>query len=312
MSHHQLPHLTGDGPVVTDGGLETSLIFRDGLDLPHFAAFPLIRDEAGREILRTYFNRYLDIARRHNLPFVLDTATWRANPDWGERLDYTNDELARVNRDAVAFAEDIRAAAGNAAPVVLNGVVGPRGDGYVVGQTMSAEEAKRYHMLQIQTFADAGADMVTAVTMTYPEEATGIVRAAEAADIPVAISFTVETDGRLPNGQDLGAAIEQVDAESGGAAEYHMINCAHPTHFQSVIEQGGDWIGRLGGIRANASKKSHAELDEAEELDSGNPSELAREYSELRSAMPNVRLLGGCCGTDHTHVGEICSLWLGD
>jgi S-methylmethionine-dependent homocysteine/selenocysteine methylase len=301
-----LPQLAADRPFVTDGGLETTLIFHQGLDLPHFAAFDLLKDEAGAEALRRYYEPYLAIAREQGTGIVLDTATWRANRDWAERLGYSPDELAEANRRAVALVEGLREPD---VPSVLNGVVGPRGDGYVVGETMTAEEAEAYHAEQIGTFATTAADMVSAITMTYVEEAIGIARAAAAAGLPAVISFTVETDGRLPSGQALREAIEQTDAATGSSPAYYMVNCAHPTHFAGVLTDGA-WLERIGGLRANASTMSHAELDEATELDEGDPDELAAGYKAVSERLPNVVVLGGCCGTDARHVAAVADAWV--
>jgi homocysteine S-methyltransferase len=254
--------------------------------------------------LRNYFEPYLAIAREHGVGIVLDAPTWRANPDWGAKLGYSLDDLERANREAVAFVAETR----EQADVLVSGCVGPRGDGYVAAELMSAEEAERYHSWQVGVFADTSADLVSALTMNYVEEAVGITRAAASSGLPSVVSFTVETDGRLPSGQPLREAIEQVDADTGGAPAYFMINCAHPTHFDHVLA-GGAWLERIGGIRANASRMSHAELDEAEELDDGSPDELAAEYLELRSKLPNLTVVGGCCGTDHRHIGAICAAW---
>ena len=299
-----LPQLSGDRLFLTDGGLETTLIFHLGLELPDFAAFDLLRDDTGAEALRRYYESYIAIAREHGAGIVLDTATWRASRDWGERLGYSPEELAEANRRAVALIEELRALNPDV-PAVLDGVIGPRGDGYVVGETMTPEEAEAYHSEQIGTFAGTAADMVSAITMTYADEAVGIARAAQAAGLPAAISFTVETDGRLPSGQPLGEAIEQVDAETESAPAYFMINCAHPTHFEGVLE--GPWLERVRGIRANASRMSHEELDAAEELDEGDPDELAAQYRALRDRLPNATVLGGCCGTDDRHVAAIAA-----
>ena len=298
-------------PFLTDGGLETTLIFHRGLDLPCFAAFDLLKHDAGRDELRAYFAPYLGLARDQGVGFVLDTATWRANPDWALQLGYSLDDLDAANRAAVALAEEIRAAGpANGAPIVINGVIGPRGDGYDPGELMSPDEAEGYHARQVATFADSAADMVTAVTMTHAEEAIGIARAARAHDMPAVISFTVETDGRLPDGQPLGAAIERVDAETGGSVAYFMINCAHPSHFADVLEDDGAWRERVRGLRANASAKSHAELDEAEELDEGDPVALGAEHGALRPRLGSVAVLGGCCGTDCRHVEAIARAWM--
>ncbi len=285
--------------LITDGGMETTLIFHEGLDLPDFASFVLLDHPAGVEALRAYYRTYLEIARNRDVGIVLDTPTWRANRDWGERLGYSEEDLADVNRRGVELLEELRQPG-----MRLSGCIGPRGDGYRVDSAKSADEAEEYHSTQVETFAGTSADLVSALTLTYADEATGIVRAANQAGTPVVISFTVETDGRLPSGQPLGEAIEQVDAETAGGAEYFMINCAHPTHFEGVLEPA-PWLERLRGLRANASKKSHAELDESEELDEGDPAELAAAYAELRGRLPNLNVVGGCCGTDHRHIDAI-------
>jgi S-methylmethionine-dependent homocysteine/selenocysteine methylase len=306
----RLPQLDADRPFLADGGLETTLIFQRGIDLPHFAAFDLLRTDAGREELRTYFEPYIELAREREVGMVLDTATWRASLDWAQLLGYSPDDLDDANRAAVALAEEIRAVGEDErTPIVVNGVVGPRGDGYDPAELLSANEAEAYHSRQIATFADTAADMITAITMTHPEEAIGIVNAAGAAGVPVAISFTVETDGQLPTGQPLGQAVEQVDAETDGAADYFMVNCAHPTHFAAVLDDEGAWRDRIGGLRANASTKSHAELDEAEQLDEGDPVELGAQHRALRARLPNMVVLGGCCGTDHRHVAQVSYAW---
>jgi S-methylmethionine-dependent homocysteine/selenocysteine methylase len=305
-----LPQLSGDRVFLTDGGLETSLIFERGIELPLFAAFPLLDDPDGRAVLRDYFGPYLDAARERGAGFLLDTVTWRANRDWGAQLGYDAAELDRVNRDAVAFAQELRAEVVDpAAPILVTGVIGPRGDGYVADALMSAAEAEAYHAAQAGSFAAAGADLVGAITMTYTGEAIGIARAAAAVGLPAAISFTVETDGRLPSGQALGDAIEQVDAETLASPAYYMVNCAHPSHFAAVVAEGGAWRDRIAGLRANASAKSHEELDEAEELDAGDPRELAAGCAALRASLPNVTVLGGCCGTDARHVAAVASAW---
>lgn len=305
----RLPQLEG-GLFLTDGGLETTLIFHRGVDLPHFASFALMRTAEGRDTLKRYFEPYLAAARRHAAGFILDAPTWRANADWGRKLGYTGEQLAAVNRDSVALLEDLRE--GHEAPgfaLVINGVVGPRGDGYDPREVMSADEAQTYHTPQIAALAQSAADMVSAVTMTNVDEAIGIARAARVFDIPVAISFTIETDGRLPTGEGLGAAIEAVDAETGNGPAYYMINCAHPTHMECTFEEPGAWIARLGGLRANASRRSHEELNEAPDLDDGDPVELGAQYRDLLTRFPHIRVVGGCCGTDHRHVaciGEAC------
>jgi S-methylmethionine-dependent homocysteine/selenocysteine methylase len=292
---------------ITDGGMETTLTFHEGIELPEFAAFPLLDRGEGRAALTRYFAPYLDVARAYGARFQLDTPTWRANRDWGERLGYDRAALDRVNRDAVAFARGLAASNPDVA-VRVSGLVGPRGDGYVVEERMRPDEAQAYHAEQIGSLA--GADVISALTLTYADEAVGIVRAAADAGLPAVVSFTVETDGRLPDESPLGEAIEAVDAATGGAAEAFMVNCAHPSHFTPVLE--GAWTERIRGVRANASRRSHAELDAADELDSGDPAELAAGYVALRGRLPALSILGGCCGTDARHVAAIASAVLGE
>jgi len=287
--------------------METVLIFRDGLDLPEFASFVLLDDPAGVEALRSYYGAYVAIAEKHGFGIVLDTPTWRANPDWGARLGYAAEALDDVNRRGVALLEEVQEGVGNGVDMLISGCIGPRGDGYVVGEAMSPEEAQAYHSAQVATFASTNSNLVTALTLNYAAEAVGIARAAAEAGIPSVISFTVETDGRLPSGQELRAAVEEVDAATDGAPAYYMVNCAHPTHFAGVLE--GPWLERLGGLRVNASRMSHAELDEAEELDQGDPADLAERYRELRPLLPNLTVVGGCCGTDERHIEAICAVW---
>ena len=308
MGRDRLPQLEG-GLFLTDGGIETTLIYHRGLDLPAFAAFDLLKDDEGTEELRRYYAPYALLAREHGVGLVLESPTWRANPDWAAEIGYSLDELDAVNRKAIALMEELRAEYAGRAPIVISGCVGPQSDGYSPETILTATDAETYHSTQIGTFADTAADMVTAITMTYAEEAVGVARAAAKAGLPSAISFTLETDGRLPNGQELGEAIVQVDHETGSAPAYYMINCAHPAHFEGVLETGAPWAARIGGIRANASTKSHAELDEATELDEGDPADLGARHAALKASLPAVNVLGGCCGTDDRHVAAICTAW---
>jgi S-methylmethionine-dependent homocysteine/selenocysteine methylase len=308
----RLPQLDG-GVFLTDGGIETSLIFHEGLDLPAFAAFGLLKDEEGTEALRRYYEPYAALARDNGVGFVLESPTWRASPRWAGELGYSENELDELNRKAIALMEELRDRHGsNGTPVVISGCVGPQDDGYSPTTKLTAGAAEDYHATQIGTFADTAADMVTAITMTYVDEAIGLTRAATRAGLPVAISFTLETDGRLPSGEALGEAIRRVDGETGSAPAYYMINCAHPTHFEGVIAEHRRWHERIRGLRANASTKSHAELDEATELDEGDPADLGARYAALKAKLPELNVLGGCCGTDHRHVGEVCKAWLAD
>ena len=301
-----LPQLKDDF-FMTDGGIETTLIFLDGQELPDFAAFHLLKTPDGENALRNYFQTYAALAKRLEVGLILETASWRSNPDWGNRLGYGPDDLAAVNRKLVRLLEDVRDAyQAKRTPIVISGCIGPRGDGYIPGNAMSMDEARDYHRVQVETFADTAADLVTAITMNYVEEASGIALAAKEANIPVVISFTVETDGNLPTGQSLASAITQVDDATSGYPAYFMINCAHPSHFNEVVRNDEPWAGRIRGLRANASRMSHAELNEAPELDAGNAVELGQDYAALRThGLKRLNVMGGCCGTDHRHVEQL-------
>ncbi len=302
-----LPQL-GGRLFLTDGGIETTLIFHDGLALPDFAAFPLFRTTEGEAALRKYFRAYAEIAERRGAGLILESATWRASADWGRRLGYSREDLADVNRRAVGLLDEIRREFDwRVRPIVLSGCVGPRGDGYVIEKAMTADEAEAYHREQIQVFAGTAADMITAITMTSSAEAIGVARAARRAGLPVAIAFTVETDGRLPSGEALADAIAEVDRETSAYPAYFMINCAHPSHFEKTLAAGEPWMRRIRGLRANASSKSHAELNESPELDIGDPSELGRDYARLKKSHPHLNVFGGCCGTDARHVEAIAA-----
>ena len=301
-----LPQLADD-IFLTDGGIETTLIFLEGLELPFFAAFHLLKDEAGTEALRRYYRQHATIARDSRVGFILESATWRASSDWGAKLGYSPQALADANGKAIDLLHELRNELETPeSPMVISGCIGPRGDGYRPEAVMTPDEAQAYHSSQTQVFAERDADLATAITMTNANEAIGVARAAKDAGLPVVISFTVETDGRLPTGQTLDEAIQTVDAATGRAPAYYMINCAHPTHFMNELRPDSASVPRIRGLRANASKRSHAELDEATTLDDGNPVELGAQYRDIRSRFAHINVLGGCCGTDHRHIQQIC------
>lgn len=297
-----LPQLADD-LFLTDAGLETDLIFNRGIEIREFAAHTLLPDPRGRAEIERYFEGFLSLAREIDAGFILDTVTWKAHRHWADALGETPAELKTANEASVALAADLRERSGNAKPVVLNAVIGPRGDAYRPEHKIAADDAEQYYAEQLGWLAATPVDMVTGLTFNQSSEAIGLVRAAGAAGLPVAISFTVETDGRLPDGQPLGEAIEEVDGQTGGAAAYFMINCAHPDHFADAL--AGGWARRVRGIRANASRRSHAELDEAPDLDAGDPHELGELYAALIRRLPWLNVFGACCGGDLRHVQSI-------
>ena len=290
------------GTYVSDGGLETDLIFNRGIDLPEFASFPLVEDDRGRDLLRDYYDGYAAVARKAGAGLTLESPTWRANPDWGARVGYDAAALDRVNRAAIGFLDRLRESYADLEDVRILGVIGPRGDGYVAGERADPAEAADYHRGQVEAFAAAGVDVVAAYTITGPEEGMGISRAAREAGVPVLVGFTVETDGRLPDGTPLREAVALVDAED--APDGFIVNCAHPTHIAPALEDG-EWLRRIVQVNPNASTLSHAELDAAEELDSGDLQLLTSSYDALRAQLPGLAVVGGCCGTDARHVAAL-------
>ena len=286
-------------------GMETDLIFNRGVDLPGFASYPLLETTEGCELLEGYLKDMIALGKETGTGVILESPTWVANRDRAAALGYTPNSLRNINQKAVALMAEVRAANGDV-PTIISANLGPRDDAYAPETQMSPEEAEDYHSEQISALADTAVDVISGYTLAYPAEAIGIVRAARRFGLPVVISFTVETDGKLPTGSSLEDAISQVDAATDGYAAYFMINCAHPDHFKTVLEDR-PWMQRVRGIVANASRCSHAELDEAEELDDGDPTELAQQLSEIRRRFPHIMVLGGCCGTDMRHMAKIAN-----
>lgn len=307
MAISSLPQM--DRFFLTDAGLETDILFNKGIDLPLFSSVTLFTSDAGQDVLEAYYRDFLDLARRMGTGLILESATWRASPDWAGPLGFSVGELDALNGAAIELLTGLRAEYADV-PVVVSGCIGPRGDGYDPGKVMRAEEAQAYHAHQAGVLAAAGVDMLAAITMTNVPEAVGMSNAAKALRLPVAISFTVGTDGRLPTGDALGDAIAAVDAATDGYPAYYMINCAHPTHFDGVLDANAAWTARIGGVRANASCLSHAELDMMTELDIGDMDDLAARHRALVGRFPNIRVLGGCCGTDLRHVTAIAEACL--
>ena len=301
----ELPQLKG-GMFLTDGGLETDLIFHEGFEMPLFASFPLLENEAGVTALHNYYLRMAQVAAEARIGFILEAPTWRASSDWAAQLGYSSSSLADANRRAVELLVGVRSSLGESAgPIVISGAIGPRGDAYNPDHLMTPEEAEDYHSQQISTLGGTEADLVTALTITHAAEAIGIVKAAKSSGLPVVISFTVETDGVLPDGSPLSTAILEVDGATDLGPAYYGINCAHPTHFDDVLVAGSEWTKRIKMVRANASRMSHAELDNAANLDDGDPDEFGRESAELRQRFSSINVLGGCCGTDVRHIQAI-------
>ncbi len=299
-----LPHQTDD-IFLTDGGTETWLMYKRGFDLPEFSAFHLLNDIKATAAIREYYRTFANIALQLNTGFIFDSLTYRASRDWGQLLGYSDASLAEMNHRCLDLYREIAAKTGLAPKhTVISGCIGPKGDAYQKNEELTAEGAEEYHAVQIETFRNAGADIVTALTLNATDEAIGIARAAANAGLPSVISFTLEKDRNLRSGESLHQAIETVDAATDCAPAYYMINCSHPLDFGPALTTGS-WTERIRGLRANASTLDHGTLCQLGHLEEGNPDELAGQYRDLRTAFPKMNVFGGCCGTDFVHVEKI-------
>jgi homocysteine S-methyltransferase len=302
---------------LTMGGTETFLQFEQGFPLRDSCGFEVFDDDAAfDELTRQYLEPIAEAALAGGQGLLCDSIVWRASPDWFERLGFSPDDVARVNalavaRTRVAF-EGWRSRADvseEVMPILVSGDLGPRGDGYRVEPSgLTVEAARSYHRRQIGILAEVGVDLIQAMTMTNVSEAIGIALAAAEYDLPITLSATVETDGRLPEGSSLGDFIERVEQATEGAPLFYMINCAHPIHVMPTLAEaratGASWLARLRGFRANASAKSHAELDNSTTLDIGDPDDLAGRIAAMQREF-DFKVVGGCCGTDARHLAAI-------
>lgn len=299
-----LPQL--DGTLMTcGGGFETWLQYVDGFELRHFCAFELLNDPRGVECLRDYHRKVVEASVGNGFGVINEGLHYRSSRDWGELIGFSKDALEEINIRGIEFYRDFaREYETEETPMLVGGVIGPRGDAYNVGRTPDAAEAEDYHSEQIQTFKKAGADLVTAATFSSVEEVIGLARAARAAEMPVVISFFVARGGKLKGGETLEDAIAQVDAATGHAPAYYMVNCTHPTEFEPGLTEG-DWTRRLGGFMPNAVAMETLDLCKLGHLEDGDPEELGGQMARLAERFPHINVWGGCCGTDGRHFGEI-------
>ncbi len=292
----------GDKTYLVYAGTGTDLIFNHGLELPGFASFPLLEQPDTRAILASQMQALVDLASEMNVGCILDAPTWMANADRAAPLGYDAERLVEVNKDAVGLMEDVRRAAARE-DVLVSACIGPRFDPYADIPPISVEDARQYHAAQMRSLKGTTVDLVTAYTFNRPREAAGCILAARDANLPIIMSLVVETDGCLSDGTKLVDAIDEIDGVTASTAMFFMVNCAHPTHFSGVFGNHP----RLRGMVANASSCSHAELDEADELDDGDPVELGSQIAEIARQNPSVQVIGGCCGTDMRHLKSMVS-----
>ncbi len=304
-STNPLPQLTGK-LCLTEGGIETYMQYKKGHAFRHFCLFDLMDRPEARADLRTYHEDLIKVALKHKVGAILDGVHYRTSRDWGELLGYSKQGLKEVVIQGIEFYKDLARQYQTAdSPMPVSGVVGPRGDAYKVGRIMSADEAEDYHAEQLETMKQAGADFATALTFSQVDEAIGVVRAAQAIDLPVVVSFALGAGGRLKTGVDLSDAIETVDEATGNGPVYFMINCTHPVDFAPAFKAPGPWVKRLCGLRPNASSLAHGVLCQLGHLEEGNPVELGQQMADMARRFSHITVWGGCCGTDAVHVDEI-------
>lgn len=300
--------------LLTSGGSQTTLMYKHNCQLRAFATYELLFSEQWNGTMRRMVEEYGDVAVKRGVPLLLDTETWRASANWYSTLQTPEEQRAQVHALALQQAQEVaqyvRDKSGGRVPVMIHGVVGPRKDAYLHDASLSVQVAREYHSAQVAEMRALGVGLVGAYTLTSSAEGAGFAAAAAAAGMDCMVSFTLDVDGRLPSGEELGEAIAKVGAGEGRAPVCYMVNCVHPRYIREVVERarGEAWVGRIGGVRANASAKSHAELAASDELDEGDAVEWAKEVVGLREVLPGLKVIGGCCGTGAEHCEEIAKL----
>lgn len=294
-------------PFLTDGGLETTIVYKEKIDLPCFAAITLLSTTQGTELLRRLYIKYVDVALSHNAGIVLEARVWRGAPIWAQPLGLTSAELIALNVKAVELLLDLRQQVETqSTPIVISGNIGPLSDAYKLSNRPGREFVREQYREQIKALVDAGVDMLSITTITDTEEMIAAIEIAREHDIPIHASFSVERDGKLLNHRNLEEAIAEVDTTTNGYAAYFGINCAHPAHVKELLKTMPESTrSRIGSFRGNASLRSHEELDNAAELDRGDIAKFATDFEDVARLLPSLRVAGGCCGTDEEHVAAV-------
>jgi homocysteine S-methyltransferase len=297
-----------DPLFLTEAGIETTLMYKNGWELQHFCLFERMREDRFMADLEAYHRRLIEVALERGVGHLLDGVHYRASPDWSAKLNMSDSELKQLTEKGLALYQELSEEyATEATPIPVGCCIGPRGDAYGTGHEMSPEEAQDYHTIQIETAKQAGADFVSALTFNRIDEAIGLARAAEAAGLPVIVSFSLTKDARLNSGPSLDEAVTAVDAATDEAPLFYMINCNHPVDFSPALDAPGDWINRLQGIRANASSLDHGMLCKLGHLEEGDPEELGGQFADIARRFPHMNVFGGCCGTDREHLDQIAA-----
>ena len=291
---------------LTEGGVETEVMYKWGYELPEFAMFPLLDNPEADAVIRNMFRRYLDVAAEQNTGLLLNGHDYRASPDWAAKLGYSAEGLRDMQRRTIQFLDDMRTEyAGRVSDVYIAACIGPRGDAYGTGGEITVDEAEDYHSLQLQNLDGTAADMAVAATFNNIPEAIGVIRAASEKGMPIGVSLTLTPEGRLRSGPSLREAIENVDEATDGRAAWFGTNCSHPLEFEPALYDAGPWLERLRYIRPNAARMDKIALCSLGHLEDGDPVELGEQMGEVARRLPNADIIGGCCGTDERHLSEI-------
>ena len=293
---------------LAEGGQETELMYGHGFDLPEFALFPLLDNPAAAAKLTAMYRAVLDVAVRHRLGVLLGGLDYRASPDWAERLGFDAAQLAEYQIRSIDFLRQVSQPYRKRLPhILVAGCVGPQGDAYHRNEAVTETSAQAYHSTQMANLAAADVDVVEAMTFTSAEEAIGVIRAARAHDLPIVVSFMIDSAGAADGSWSFRKMIETVDSATDGYALFYGINCSHPVEFEPQLAEPGEWLDRIGLLRPNASAKDKTELCQIGHLERGDPADLALRMERLAERMPDVRIWGGCCGTWDEHLERIAA-----
>jgi len=290
---------------LTEGGTETELMYKHGFELPHFAMFPLLDNPKAVSKMREMFRSYLDVAAKHEFSALMGGLDYRASPDWGELLGYSPASLSDANLQSIEFLREVAMDYSSQIPeILIQGLIGPRGDAYERNETITENEAEDYHAVQLETLKKADVDSALAITFNNIPESVGVARAAAEIGVPLGISLTLDSNSKLRSGPSLAEAITIIDKETDQSPAYFLINCSHPLEYELAIEPG-DWVKRIRGVRPNASKMEKIALCKIGHLEEGDPEELGTLCGDLARRYPHMDIWGGCCGTWDNHLNEI-------
>ena len=306
MASEFLPRVDGTY-YLTEGGIETEIMYKYGFELPHFAMFPLLDNPEALTAMKGIWQRSLRAAADNGFNAIMNGVDYRASPDWGALLGYTPDGLASMQMRAIDFLRDVaRDFEQDIDTIIISGTIGPRGDAYSRNETITADVAEEYHSVQLATLKKAGVDMAWAMTFNNIPEAVGTIRAAENTGIPIAMGLSLDSSSRLNSGPSMAEAVPEIDAQTNSAAAFFGLNCSHPLEFEPALD-GGEWMKRLRSIRPNASPMDKIALCKIGHLEDGDPDELAQQMLDVARRMPHMDIFGGCCGTDERHLSKIAA-----